>query len=145
MGAGSRVARRGEILLTSIDRDGTKVGIRLRMTAAVSTGGLDPRHRVGRSRRTSSTSSTSSPSAPPTPRSPRRSFTTLKPVFLPLKEHLRAARHSGAGSDPSLMLIPSIDLQDGAVVELVQGERLAIRDTDVFAWVKKFAASPRCR
>ena len=31
-----------------------------------------------------------------------------------------------------LMLIPAIDLKDGAVVQLVQGERLAIRDEDVF-------------
>ena len=37
------------------------------------------------------------------------------------------------------MLIPSIDLQSGAVVQLVQGERLAIKDADVFAWVRKFA------
>lgn len=37
------------------------------------------------------------------------------------------------------MLIPSIDLQDGAVVQLVQGERLAIRDADVFGWVRRFA------
>jgi phosphoribosylformimino-5-aminoimidazole carboxamide ribotide isomerase len=36
------------------------------------------------------------------------------------------------------MLIPSIDLKGGAVVQLVQGERLAIRDADVFAWVKRF-------
>jgi phosphoribosylformimino-5-aminoimidazole carboxamide ribotide isomerase len=36
------------------------------------------------------------------------------------------------------MLIPSIDLKDGAVVQLVQGERLAIRDDDVFAWVRRF-------
>jgi phosphoribosylformimino-5-aminoimidazole carboxamide ribotide isomerase len=36
------------------------------------------------------------------------------------------------------MLIPSIDLQNGAVVQLVQGERLAVRDTDVFAWVRRF-------
>ena len=36
------------------------------------------------------------------------------------------------------MLIPSIDLKGGAVVQLVQGERLAIRDEDVFAWVRKF-------
>lgn len=36
------------------------------------------------------------------------------------------------------MLIPSIDLQAGSVVQLVQGERLAIRDDDVFAWVKRF-------
>jgi phosphoribosylformimino-5-aminoimidazole carboxamide ribotide isomerase len=40
------------------------------------------------------------------------------------------------------MLIPSIDLQDGAVVQLVQGERLAIRDDDVFAWVKRFERFP---
>jgi phosphoribosylformimino-5-aminoimidazole carboxamide ribotide isomerase len=36
------------------------------------------------------------------------------------------------------VLIPSIDLQAGSVVQLVQGERLAIRDDDVFAWVKRF-------
>ena len=38
------------------------------------------------------------------------------------------------------MLIPSIDLQHGAVVQLVQGERLAVRDEDVFAWVRRFQA-----
>ena len=36
------------------------------------------------------------------------------------------------------MLIPAIDLKGGAVVQLVQGERLAIRDADVFRWVKRF-------
>jgi len=41
------------------------------------------------------------------------------------------------------MLIPSIDLQDGAVVQLVQGERLAIRDDDVFKWVRKFERFPK--
>ena len=38
------------------------------------------------------------------------------------------------------MLIPSIDLKDGAVVQLVQGERLAIKDDDVFRWVRRFAS-----
>src|SRR3954470_7332918 len=37
------------------------------------------------------------------------------------------------------MLIPSIDLQNGAVVQLVQGETLAIKDEDVFRWVRRFA------
>lgn len=37
------------------------------------------------------------------------------------------------------MLIPSIDLKNGAVVQLVQGERLAIEDADVFRWVRRFA------
>jgi phosphoribosylformimino-5-aminoimidazole carboxamide ribotide isomerase len=41
------------------------------------------------------------------------------------------------------MLIPSIDLKDGAVVQLVQGERLAIRDEDVFRWVKRFERFPK--
>lgn len=41
------------------------------------------------------------------------------------------------------MLIPSIDLKGGAVVQLVQGERLAIRDEDVFAWVKRFETFPK--
>jgi phosphoribosylformimino-5-aminoimidazole carboxamide ribotide isomerase len=37
------------------------------------------------------------------------------------------------------MLIPSIDLKGGAVVQLVQGEQLAVRDDDVFRWVRRFA------
>ena len=36
------------------------------------------------------------------------------------------------------MLIPSIDLKNGQVVQLVQGERLAIASDDVFEWVRKF-------
>ena len=41
------------------------------------------------------------------------------------------------------MLIPSIDLKGGAVVQLVQGERLAIKDEDVFRWVRRFASFPK--
>jgi phosphoribosylformimino-5-aminoimidazole carboxamide ribotide isomerase len=41
------------------------------------------------------------------------------------------------------MLIPAIDLQDGAVVQLVQGERLALRDDDVFRWVRRFEHFPK--
>jgi phosphoribosylformimino-5-aminoimidazole carboxamide ribotide isomerase len=41
------------------------------------------------------------------------------------------------------MLIPSIDLKGGAVVQLVQGERPAIRDEDVWAWVRRFARFPK--
>jgi phosphoribosylformimino-5-aminoimidazole carboxamide ribonucleotide (ProFAR) isomerase len=36
------------------------------------------------------------------------------------------------------VLIPSIDLKGGAVVQLVQGEKLAIKDDDVFRWVRRF-------
>jgi phosphoribosylformimino-5-aminoimidazole carboxamide ribotide isomerase len=41
------------------------------------------------------------------------------------------------------MLIPSIDLKGGAVVQLVQGERLAIKDADVGRWVRRFASFPK--
>src|SRR5882672_6995436 len=41
------------------------------------------------------------------------------------------------------MLIPSIDLKDGAVVQLIQGERLAIKDDDVFRWVRRFEKFPK--
>src|SRR4051794_9826469 len=41
------------------------------------------------------------------------------------------------------MLIPSIDLQHGAVVQLVQGAKLAIKDDDVFKWVRRFERFPK--
>ena len=41
------------------------------------------------------------------------------------------------------MLIPAIDLKDGAVVQLVQGEKLAIRDEDIEKWVNRFERFPK--
>jgi phosphoribosylformimino-5-aminoimidazole carboxamide ribotide isomerase len=41
------------------------------------------------------------------------------------------------------MLIPSIDLQGGAIVQLVQGEKLAVQTTDVDEWIARFAAYPK--
>jgi phosphoribosylformimino-5-aminoimidazole carboxamide ribotide isomerase len=41
------------------------------------------------------------------------------------------------------MLIPSIDLQDGHVVQLIQGERLAIDVPDPEPWIRKFSPFPR--
>lgn len=36
------------------------------------------------------------------------------------------------------MLIPSIDLQGGRIVQLVQGEHLAVETTDVDGWIARF-------
>ena len=41
------------------------------------------------------------------------------------------------------MLIPSIDLQNGRIVQLVQGERLAIETTDPEPWIARFSRFPR--
>lgn len=41
------------------------------------------------------------------------------------------------------MLIPSIDLQNGHVVQLVQGEKLAIQAADAEPWIAAFSRFPR--
>ena len=41
------------------------------------------------------------------------------------------------------MLIPSIDLQGGRIVQLVQGEKLAIEASDPEPWIARFAPFPR--
>ena len=41
------------------------------------------------------------------------------------------------------MLIPSIDLQGGRIVQLVQGETLAVEATDPEPWITKFSRFPR--
>ncbi|HEV8318564.1 MAG TPA: HisA/HisF-related TIM barrel protein [Vicinamibacterales bacterium] len=41
------------------------------------------------------------------------------------------------------MLIPSIDLQNGRIVQLIQGEKLAIATDDMEAWIVRFARFPK--
>ncbi len=41
------------------------------------------------------------------------------------------------------MLIPSIDLQNGRIVQLIQGDKLAIASDDVEAWIEKFKRFPK--
>ncbi|MEX2271559.1 MAG: HisA/HisF-related TIM barrel protein [Vicinamibacterales bacterium] len=40
------------------------------------------------------------------------------------------------------MLIPSIDLKGGKVVQLVQGDRTAIEDSDIDYWIDRFRSFP---
>jgi phosphoribosylformimino-5-aminoimidazole carboxamide ribotide isomerase len=41
------------------------------------------------------------------------------------------------------MLIPSIDLQGGRIVQLVQGEKLALQTDDFEGWIERFARYPK--
>jgi phosphoribosylformimino-5-aminoimidazole carboxamide ribotide isomerase len=41
------------------------------------------------------------------------------------------------------MLIPSIDLKKGKVVQLVQGEKLAIESDDLEGWIERFSKFPK--
>ena len=40
------------------------------------------------------------------------------------------------------MLIPSIDLMDGRIVQLEQGERLVVASDDISGWVARFTGYP---
>jgi phosphoribosylformimino-5-aminoimidazole carboxamide ribotide isomerase len=42
-----------------------------------------------------------------------------------------------------MMLIPSIDLKGGKVVQLIQGEKLAISSDDLDGWISRFAKFPK--
>jgi phosphoribosylformimino-5-aminoimidazole carboxamide ribotide isomerase len=41
------------------------------------------------------------------------------------------------------MLIPSIDLQGGRIVQLVQGEKLAVQTDDIDGWIARFKGRPK--
>jgi phosphoribosylformimino-5-aminoimidazole carboxamide ribotide isomerase len=41
------------------------------------------------------------------------------------------------------MLIPSIDLQGGRIVQLVQGEKLVIETSDIDAWIRRLTGQPK--
>jgi phosphoribosylformimino-5-aminoimidazole carboxamide ribotide isomerase len=41
------------------------------------------------------------------------------------------------------VLIPSIDLQGGRIVQLVQGEKLAVETTDIDAWIDRLRGQPK--
>src|SRR5687767_4712191 len=41
------------------------------------------------------------------------------------------------------MLIPSIDLMGGRIVQLVQGERLAVESHAIDEWIERFAGWPK--
>jgi len=40
------------------------------------------------------------------------------------------------------MLIPSIDLQNGHVVQLIQGDKLAVQSDDLDGWIARFSSFP---
>lgn len=44
----------------------------------------------------------------------------------------------GAAADRGRMLIPTIDLKGGKVVQFLQGDRVAVETSDVFRWVRRF-------
>ena len=126
----------GEVLLTSIDRDGTRAGFDCELTAAVSRRRLDSRDRVRRRRHLRSFHRGLH-------RRPRRRRARRLGLSLLRARGRRPEAAPARQGDPGPMLIPSIDLQGGKIVQLVQGERLAIETDDVDAWVTRFSGRPK--
>src|SRR5207248_785949 len=141
VGARSRVAgrRRNPAHVDRSRRHQTR--IRLRSDGGSLCRSVDSGHRVGRRRH--ARSFRRGVHGGPRRRRARRVDLSLRGDERSRAETASArARHPGASVNPR-MLIPSIDLKGGAVVQLVQGERLAIRDDDVFRWVRRFGRFPK--
>ncbi len=128
----------GEILLTSIDRDGTRAGFDCPLTAAVSSavsipviasggaGTFDHFLDVFTGGKADAALAASI-------------FHYSEHAVAELKQFLQRARRAHA----TLMLIPSIDLQGGRIVQLVQGEQLAVETNDVEGWIERFSGYPK--
>ena len=126
----------GEILLTSIDRDGTRSGFDCELTAAVSSRGVDSGHRLRRRRHVRSLRR-GLYLGPRRCRARRVDLSFLGARRCRVEGIHPGSRRARFGSD--IMLIPSIDLQGGRVVQLVQGERLAIASDDIDGWIRRFS------
>ncbi len=86
----------GEILLTSMDRDGTRDGFDLALTRAVADAVERPGDRLAAASAPSSTSPRACSRAAPTRCSRRASSTSASSPCAQAKEYMRAARHRGA-------------------------------------------------
>ena len=139
-GRAKRIRGAGEILLTSIDRDGTQARLRLRADGGRVLRRVDSGDRVGRRRHVRSFPRR-------VHRGPRRcgAGRVDLPLFrarasATLKQHLPS---TASRRPPVDMLIPSIDLRAARIVQLVQGERLAIETDDVDGWIEQIRRLPK--
>ena len=127
----------GEILLTSMDSDGTRDRLRLRTDRCGQRVGRHSRHRVGRRRNSGAFCRCLRA---------RQGRCGARRQHLSLRRLQRAFAQRGAGQSRRLreasMLIPSIDLLGGRIVQLVQGEKLRLAFDDFEYWIEKFSRFP---
>ena len=127
----------GEILLTSMDSDGTRAGFDCELTAAVS-------EAVGIPVIASGGAGTVAHFADVFARGKADAALAASifhfgvSSFALAQRRARASRRSGEAA----MLIPSIDLLGGRIVQLVQGEKLRLAFDDFEYWIEKFSRFP---
>ena len=140
----------GEVLLTSIDRDGTRTGFDCALTAAVSSavpipviasggaGTFDHFFEVFTEGRADAALAAS------VFHFREHAVGELKAYLCERGVPVRLLPPTSNLQRPtSAVLIPSIDLQGGRIVQLVQGERLALATDDFDGWVERFRTFPK--
>ena len=127
----------GEILLTSMDSDGTRAGFDCELTAAVS-------EAVGIPVIASGGAGTVAHFADVFGRGKADAALAASIFHFGVSTRAIAQRRACAGrrSGEAAMLIPSIDLMGGRIVQLVQGEKLRLAFDDFEYWIEKFSRFP---
>ena len=126
----------GEILLTSMDADGTRAGFDCELTAAVSEAVSIPVIASGGAGTVAHFAEFARGKADAALAASIFHFGVSSARSL--KEELVARGRSGEAA----MLIPSIDLMGGRIVQLVQGEKLRLAFDDFEYWIEKFSRFP---
>ena len=127
----------GEILLTSMDADGTRAGFDCDLTAAVS-------EAVGIPVIASGGAGTVAHFADVFGRGRAHAALAASIFHFGVSSFAFAQRRACAGgrSGEAAMLIPSIDLLGGRIVQLVQGEKLRLAFDDFEYWIERFSRFP---
>ena len=127
----------GEILLTSMDADGTRAGFDCELTAAVSESVSIPVIASGGAGTVAHFADVFC--AGKGGCGACREYLSLRRIERAFAERRTRCRWS---SGEAAMLIPSIDLMGGRIVQLVQGEKLRLAFDDFEYWIEKFSRFP---
>ena len=123
----------GEILLTSVDRDGTQLGFDTPLTAAISRAVSVPVIASGGAKLPEHFAQIFSEGAADAALAASIFHDSVQSIR-ELKQFLVRPQYRG----PPAVLIPCIDLQDGQAVQLVHGRKRELAVADVFGLLEKF-------